>query len=869
MGHAVSPKEWTLTNRIGFSNKIYNTFNPELYYNSRAPSSEFSLLPQQRIVKDYMQIDSPYRGILLYHELGSGKSAASIAASESYLKHNKIFVMTPASLATNYENEILKVSSLGSILKKEWKLIKVNTSKETKELLFNNYGISDKIIKKDNLIWIPNYINDIPGAVIVKETHDKDDKKIIDIIKSHIVKNKYHFISYNGLTQKLINDLGKSPFDNSFIVIDEVHNFISRVINGSKLSKSIYNHIINATNCKIVLLSGTPIINNPFEIATLINLIRGPLVVHNLSLLKNSSMPTMEGIRIKLEETKLIEYVDDINIDEDQRLIQISLLPKNYKKKDNIPIKIIKENWGSTIIKIIEDIITQINKIPSIKLSIRHTSVNFYSLPNDKKDFDSAFINDADPENPKITNTDLFMRRILGTISYYKISGTELFPDVLPLSMNIINMTNHQLNIYNGVRTIERNMEKTNKGGLFENKNSVYRAFSRMVCNFAFPEKIKRLYPNDIKKLLKKEIDVDEDDEEPEDDSTKKDELYETKLEEAINDLKKSDGLTLKGLEKETSPKFAKMYNDIIESPGSVLVYSQFRNVEGLGIFTEVLKKQGFIEIELKKQEGSYVFTNPDVFNPIYDNKRIVIFNQDREKTNILMNLFNGEFNLLPTSIREALPEDNNQLYGKLVKVFCITASGAEGISLKNVRRVLITEPYWNNVRISQVIGRAIRTYSHISLPKKDQNVQVFMYIMKLTDKQLSSDPTLRILDKSKTTDQHILEIATKKEDIINQFLNMLKASSFDCIINSNKNKPLEHGYKCYNWALGANPNELSYTDNYKDDYKIMQHTKIQIKRTGKGKVISKDGNKYVALNGKVYDYYSYINAGILIPAEI
>ena len=68
----------------------------------------------------------------------------------------------------------------------------------------------------------------------------------------------------------------------------------------------------------------------------------------------------------------------------------------------------------------------------------------------------------------------------------------------------------------------------------------------------------------------------------------------------------------------------------------------------------------------------------------------------------------------------------------------------------------------------------------------------------------------------------------------------MLKASSFDCIINSNKNKPLEDGYKCYNWALGANPNELSYTDNYKDDYKIMQHTKMQIKKTGKGKVISK-----------------------------
>ena len=64
------------------------------------------------------------------------------------------------------------------------------------------------------------------------------------------------------------------------------------------------------------------------------------------------------------------------------------------------------------------------------------------------------------------------------------------------------------------------------------------------------------------------------------------------------------------------------------------------------------------------------------------------------------------------------MPKDTNQLYGKLVKLFCITASGAEGISLKNVRRVLITEPYWNNIRIDQVIGRAIRSCSHETLLK-------------------------------------------------------------------------------------------------------------------------------------------------------
>ena len=294
--------DWTLSNRIGFSDKIYKTFNPKKY-NKKNDSEEISLLSHQKIVKDYMQNEAPYRGLLLYHELGSGKSIASVAAAENYISHKKIFVLSPASLATNYENEIIKASSLGKTFKKIWKLIKINRTKETLEILLKKYGITDKIIKKDNLVWVPGYDNDIPEAVILKNNYEKDDATIINLMKNHIIKNKYNFISYNGLTQKLITELGKLPFDNSFVIIDEVHNFISRVVNGSKLAKSIYNHIMNATNCKMVLLSGTPIINNPFEIATLINLIRGPMTLYNLSLLQKSSIPSLENIKNKLESS--------------------------------------------------------------------------------------------------------------------------------------------------------------------------------------------------------------------------------------------------------------------------------------------------------------------------------------------------------------------------------------------------------------------------------------------------------------------------------------------------------------------------------------------------------------------------------------
>ena len=60
-----------------------------------------------------------------------------------------------------------------------------------------------------------------------------------------------------------------------------------------------------------------------------------------------------------------------------------------------------------------------------------------------------------------------------------------------------------------------------------------------------------------------------------------------------------------------------------------------------------------------------------------------------------------------------------------------ISSAGAEGISLKGVRQAHIMEPYWNRVRIDQVIGRARRVYSHLELVAEQQNVQVFEYITK------------------------------------------------------------------------------------------------------------------------------------------
>ena len=898
----VKPNDWILPNRVGYNKYIYNTFHPSKYDTKIKDKScecsgdncdidikNISLFPQQRIVKDYMQFNSPYRGILLYHELGSGKSAASIAAAEGYINKKKVVIMTPASLSQNYENELMKISTTGLNLKKSWTMIKVTKSNKEMMNALAKYAITDKIVKKDGHVWVPLYDDDIAGSEIVidKTKYSKIPSKYkdnVDATIGHIIRNRYTFINYNGLTAKMIKELGKSPFDDTFVIIDEIHNFISRIVNGSRLARAIYNHMMTAKNIKMVLLSGTPIINQPYEIATLINLIRGPMTSYELPLLKASKPPNKAAIVKTLSDNNLYKYVDEIHLNKDS--INVILLTQDFVRKtsDNSTIK--KDKWDKSEKSIIDNITKSINKT-DIKVSIKSKLQNYYALPNISDEFNKLFVDDTDPENIKVKNEDLFKRRVLGILSYYKTTGSEFFPRILPTNFKYLNMTGHQLSKYVDVRRKEMEMDDRKKR--FGNKknadvNSVYRAFSRMICNFVFPDNIKRAFPQDIRMVMKKELAKNDDDDDDDDDDNddvevdKKDinkavaAQYEKQLEDAMSKLEKSDAIEVDNLKKFYSPKFAEMLKDINESPGTVLVYSQFRMVEGLGVLKEIMNRNGYVEINVTKNEDfGYILEDIDVFDEKYDGKRYVVFNADRTKTNILMNLFNGDFSMLPDNMRMQIEniDSIDQRYGKLVKTMMITQSGAEGISLKNVRRVLITEYFWNSVRINQVIGRAVRTCSHVFLPKQDQNVEVFMYIMKLTKEQLANNPTLRKKDNELTTDEHILHLAQKKDKLINSFMNMLKSSSIDCVTHSKKNKPLENGYKCYNWPINVNDNKLAYTDNIAVDNKIQQHQKYQKMQKNKGKVVSKDGVKYVMMNEKLYDYNSYVNAGLLYPANI
>ena len=70
----------------------------------RDDSMVFEPMAHQKIVRDYISLYTPYRGLLLYHGLGSGKTCSSIAIAEGLKTLKQVIVMTPASLRTNYQH---------------------------------------------------------------------------------------------------------------------------------------------------------------------------------------------------------------------------------------------------------------------------------------------------------------------------------------------------------------------------------------------------------------------------------------------------------------------------------------------------------------------------------------------------------------------------------------------------------------------------------------------------------------------------------------------------------------------------------------------------------------------------------------------
>ena len=208
--------------------------------------------------------------------------------------------------------------------------------------------------------------------------------------------------------------------------------------------------------------------------------------------------------------------------------------------------------------------------------------------------------------------------------------------------------------------------------------------------------------------------------------------------------------LIVKDLER-YSIKFSIIMQKLENTRGKTFIYSGFKMYGGIKSFTRVLDAYGYKDYT---QHG---------IGP----KRYAVWSgdEDMKTKEEIKTIFNRKDNIS----------------GKNIRILIGSVSISTGVSLTAVRAVHVLEPYWNQSRLEQVIGRASRFCSHMSLPEEKRNVKVYIYI--------ACAPGYNEGKKVKPTiDNHIHKLAEDKQKLVTKFENIVKEVAVDCYLNKRAN---------------------------------------------------------------------------------
>jgi hypothetical protein len=158
--------------------------------------STFELQIQQQFFKRLINDHQELREMLLYHQIGSGKTLTSIVIAEEHMKINpdmKVLVILPARLKTNFYNELMYFSAYGKI--------------------------GDYINLEDYILY-----SSLNTTTSIKDKIYKEFVKMVD--------KKYTIISFERFRIDCANSGSPREYlvnlcNNKVVIIDEVHNLIN------------------------------------------------------------------------------------------------------------------------------------------------------------------------------------------------------------------------------------------------------------------------------------------------------------------------------------------------------------------------------------------------------------------------------------------------------------------------------------------------------------------------------------------------------------------------------------------------------------------------------------------------------------------
>ena len=731
-------KKYKLTGNTKKLQQLYKAFetNTPLAEDSKKTSSNIWILkPSQKLLRNFMSPYTPYRSLLIYHEMGVGKTCTAITIAESLKNivknsNTKIYIIRPDEL--------------------ERQIFNINVVKDNKPL-FQCTGDTYLQNPAHSALIENCKTGDETSCEKLKMRVNKDIKQFYEFAGSRLWANKVQNaidMKTKGITDpvklaaKIRQVIGKM-FDNAVIIVDEAHELRASDDKESKIVPPVMNMVLkNASNLRLIFLTATPIYDKPQNIISLINYFllndKRELMKENEVFDKEGNLK-QEGSQILIENTRgYISFLRGSNPFE---------FPIRISAKYNIPNDIItpdkypkKDIYGRQLkaddkIKYLELVNCPLKKE---QLDIFNYHIKYNEIPDidvDKLDeYDAPLTDDEAPQEIEAINEPEMMKQ---TKSSNKETIKSSNKETIKENKTTKYTTRKTLKTLKQSRKLTRKQTHKEEPDFEPIKHVAY-GFERQLGNFVY-QSLEEC--NNNIKLAVGDLGL-----------SQVASKMQGKYTYQFNDPQYGKRFLLPQLAN-WGAKIAKVVERAIASNGPVFIYTNFL-ASGIIPIAFALEMNGFRRY---KEHG----------NPLLENE----YKDNNYKGDYI--IYTGK-TALSLHAEEYLNKGRNMIYEKNVKVFIGTSVASEGLNLFGYKEVHIIDPWHNINLIEQSIGRIIRTGSHLHLPPQERNVVVYQYVATLPDKE--------------SFDLKIYKICEDKAVKAASVEKIMKENAFDCELNKEKN---------------------------------------------------------------------------------
>ena len=569
---------------------------------------------------------------------------------------------------------------------------------------------------------------------------------------SRAVNNVYKFWGYEQFANDIMLDIGwngklntltdaqkkaiQNKFTNRILIIDEIHNIKNDTGSGEsakvlrKVPPILQAVIRYGLNIRLVLMSATPMYDNAGEIIYILNL-----------LLENDG-------RDPIKKNEIFDSEDNFVPGGEERLKTISKGYISYLRGENpvvFPMKI--HPLSARTPKLKYDIygmeIPEKNKMQSIKLNMCKMSGYQWEQYYNKL---TSKMNDIIENNNTDTGDEEFEENDIA-----EKNTDEKFANAVLRPLSNIILPNKAGNFT--IPKIDYAYQKTDNGdGTFVMDMGYGKAGERTK---------RKTYQFRYMNHVKMDIGT-----------------------------KNETGFLDERYLRKYSVKFSEILRNIRYGKGICFIYSEFV-WGGVVPLAMMLEQNGFERYPWsgerplldysKKRNPICAICGEGALNDIHEDTKNSDFHEFRKARYILVT-GNINISVIETGNLLNIINNDNNMNGEEVKVIIGTKTTGEGLDFKRIRQVHILEPWFNLSRLDQIIGRSSRFCSHADLPKKDQNVEVFMYAIEPPDSAGKKNI------ETETIDTRIYRLAEVKDRKIKTVEYILKQAAVDCALNKNGN---------------------------------------------------------------------------------